>query len=87
MERNKNNILFNKKVRKKPFWGFYYKSDKLTLKEKLYKLHYNMETSGFTTKGECEWELRMMQLNMGVYDTIMDEFKKDFIEFETTSKK
>ncbi len=84
-----NNLLFDKKVRnKKKSWynSFifrpYYESEKITLKEKIYTFYYNLEKTGYTTKGESDWSLRMVSLDYKIWDTIEKEFKKDFIDFE-----
>ena len=83
-----SNILFDDTVRQKQsFWStffgkIYYESEKLTFKEKMYKFHYNMERTGYTTKGELDWAERMMKMDYSKYDEIHQEFKKDYVEFE-----
>jgi hypothetical protein len=82
------NILFNPRVRKKRkhflnslFFAPYYKSEKYSLKEKLYTFHYNMHKTGLTTNGELQWAERLMKLDFDAYEKISDQFKYDYIQF------
>jgi hypothetical protein len=82
------NILFIDRVRRKrkSFWYFlsfrwYYEDEKISLKEKIYTLHYNMNRTGYTTQGETDWSIRMMDVDYKTYKEIENQFKKDYIEY------
>jgi len=88
------NILFTKRVRRKrkSFWSFfwfirYYQSEKITLKEKIYTMLYNMERTGLTTKGEIDWTEGIMDMYLQEYNEIAAQFKKDYLEFLVISSK
>lgn len=83
------NILFIDRVRnkKKSFWNSftfspYYESEKISFKEKVYTMLYNLERTGLTTQGEMNWAERMMKLDYKKYHEISEQFKNDYREFE-----
>lgn len=83
------NLLFKKRVRvkKKSLFNIfmfypYYENEKISLKEKLYTLWYNLNRYGKTTKGECDWSLRIMDIDYDLYEKIKKEFELDYIEYE-----
>jgi len=88
------NILFIDRVRSKSksFWEpnfffHYYENEKISFKEKVYTLLYNMERKGYLTQGELDWAGRMMKLDYEKYDEHQQQFKKDYIEFEMNGGK
>lgn len=82
------NILLIDRVRKKnkSFWdlfnpSWYYESEKISLKEKVYTFYYNLERTGLTTKGEMDWSMRMMQIDYEEWKKIEIQFKEDYKNF------
>jgi hypothetical protein len=82
------NPLFNPKFRSKVkkfrhnflFWN-YYEDEDYSLKEKFYTLHYNLERTGRTAKGEMEWSLRMIAIDKEGWIKLEDQFYVDYKEF------
>ena len=83
------NILFDKKVRRKKkiildyfiFSKPFYERESISLKHKIYTILYNIEVTGYTTKGETDWHIRTSEINPLAVDVIETEFKKDYREF------
>ena len=82
------NILLIDRVRRKnkSFWDYftvswYYESEKISLKEKVYTFYYNMRRTGVTTKGEVDWSMRMRELDFDGWKKMELEFNKDYQEF------
>ncbi len=82
---NKINILKIDRVRSKykgPYKsGYYYEDESIPYKEKVYTLHYNIEKTGYLTKGEMDWADRMMKIDAQKYNFLLNEFKADYKEF------
>lgn len=88
MKATSDNILFIDRVRKKikSFWhhftfSVYYESEKISLKEKVYTFLYNMQRTGFTTKGELDWSIRMMEIDHDAWKAMEKSFNKDYRQF------
>ena len=82
------NILLIDRVRRKnkSFWDYftvswYYESENISLKEKVYTFYYNMRRTGVTTKGEVDWSMRMRELDFDGWKKLELEFNKDYQEF------
>ena len=82
------NILLIDRVRRKnkSFWDYftvswYYESENISLKEKVYTFYYNMRRTGVTTKGEVDWSMRMRELDFDGWKKMELEFNKDYQEF------
>ncbi len=78
-----DNILYNNRIRRKNKWykKTYYKDDSYTLKEKLYIFWYNMNETGYTTEGESKWAVRMVDIDLIVFNEYEYQFKKDYSEY------
>jgi len=79
-----DNILFNPRVRSKSKHWIqfrpYYQNEKISLKERLYTLWYVLERTGYTTQGECKWEMRMRELMNDKVNELFLDFQKDYKE-------
>lgn len=83
------NILFKKRIRngRKFFFGEYYNSLKLTLKEKLYILWFNMHKNHGLRQCELDFEHSIMGADIKTYNELETEFNKDYIEWQKSSSK